>query len=186
MTNAEQCFVVTGGPGSGKSTLLAGLARDGITTMPESGRAIIADQVSVGGRALPWADRALFAELMLSWDLRAYRSARTAAAPVLFDRGVADTLGYLRLCGLPVPAHLLQAARTCRYNRRVFVAPPWPEIFTQDAERKQDLAEAERTYHAVLAVYLELGYEPVFLPKADVPTRIRFVLDHLASVAIQL
>jgi predicted ATPase len=184
MTSAQQCFVVTGGPGSGKSTLLTGLAGEGITTMPESGRAIIADQVDIGGTALPWADRALFAELMLSFDLRAYRAAETATGPVLFDRGVPDTIGYLRLCGLPVPPHLLRAARMCSYNRQVFVAPPWPRIFTQDAERKQDLAEAERTYHAVVPVYVELGYEPVFLPKADVATRIRFVLDHLASIPI--
>lgn len=69
--------------------------------MPEAGRAIIQDQLAIGGRALPWADLSAFAELM-------------------------------RFSGLPIPAHIDRAARMFRYHRRVFVAPPWPEIFTPD------------------------------------------------------
>ena len=59
----DRLFVITGGPGSGKSTLLDGLAEHGICTMPEAGRAIIQDQVAIGGEALPWSDRLAFAEL---------------------------------------------------------------------------------------------------------------------------
>jgi predicted ATPase len=55
-----------------------------------------------------------------------------------FDRGVPDVAGYLRLTGLPVPAHVEKAVEIYRYNRKVFIAPPWPKIFTQDRERKQD------------------------------------------------
>ena len=50
--------------------------------------------------------------------------------------------------GLPVPPHVSAAAETFRYNRRVFALPPWPEIFSQDAERKQDFAEAIRIAQA--------------------------------------
>jgi hypothetical protein len=54
----------------GKTTLIDALAAEGIRHMPEAGRAIIRDQVAIGGTALPWADRAAFAELMLGWELR--------------------------------------------------------------------------------------------------------------------
>lgn len=114
---------------------------------------------------------------MLSWEMRSYRAARELAGPVFFDRGVPDTIGYLRLCGLPVPDHLTNAATKFRYARRVFVAPPWPEIFTQDEERKQTLDEAERTCQSVAGVYAELGYELVTLPPAPVEERVRFLLD---------
>jgi predicted ATPase len=40
--------------------------------MLEAGRAIIQDQISIGGSALPWADQSDFAELMLSWELCSY------------------------------------------------------------------------------------------------------------------
>jgi predicted ATPase len=95
---------------------------------------------------------------------------------------VPDTLGYLRLSGLPVPSHASSAGERFRYNPRVFVAPPWPEIFAQDEERKQTLDEAERTYHALVGVYIELGYDLVPLPLAPVEARLRFVL-HEAELA---
>jgi len=145
--------------------------------MPEAGRTIIQDQVSIGGSALPWADRRAFAELMLRWEMRSYRAAAELPGPVIFDRGVPDVVGYLRLCGLPVPSHIAQAAETHRYHRRVFVASPWEQIFTQDTERKQTFAEAQATCLAVSEVYESLGYELISLPLAPVEDRARFVAE---------
>jgi predicted ATPase len=179
MDRYKRFFVVTGGPGSGKSTLLAALAEAGWSCSAEAGRGIIQDQVAIGGPALPWSDPSAFAELMLSWEMRSYRMASARPGRSLFDRGVPDVVGYLRLAGRPVPAHVDRAARTFRYNRRVFLAPPWPEIFRQDAERKQDLDEAARTCEAMIAAYADYGYELVTLPRAPVPQRIRFMIERM-------
>lgn len=179
----ERLFVLTGGPGAGKTTLLAALATAGHTVAPEAGRAIIRDQLVIDGPALPWRDRALFAELMLGFDLRSHGEAQGGTEPVFFDRGIPDSIGYLRLCGLPVPGHLERAARTFRYARIVFAAPPWAEIYAKDAERRQDFAEAERTYEAVTAAYRDQGYELAELPRADVAARVGFVLECLRSLA---
>jgi predicted ATPase len=169
----DTLFIVTGGPGSGKTTLLAALSQAGFATSIEAGRAIIQDQVAVGGKALPWEDRAAFAELMLCWEMRSYREMLgQAGRPVFFDRGVPDVAAYLRLCGLAVPGHIDQAARLLRYNRRVFIAPPWPEIFRQDAERKQTFAEAAATYQALVATYQDYGYDLISLPLASVAERL--------------
>lgn len=175
--NIDRLFVITGGPGAGKSTLIAALAADGFHHMPEAGRGIIHDQVAIGGTALPWADRLAFAELMLNWEMRSYRAARELAGPVIFDRGVPDVIGYLNVSGLPVPPHVERAARDFRYHRRVFIAPPWPAIFTQDGERKQSVEESEATYRAMVDVYSDLGYELVPLPLAPVSERVRFVRE---------
>src|SRR3546814_4277208 len=72
---------------------------------------------------LPWADRAAFAELMLGWELRSWHEAHDRAGPVICDCSVPDVAGYLRLCGLPVPAHVSQAVALFRYQPRVFIAP---------------------------------------------------------------
>ncbi|MGW8706493.1 AAA family ATPase [Brevundimonas sp. NPDC055814] len=174
-------IVLTGGPGSGKTTLLEALAAAGHATSPEAGRAIIRRQQAIDGEALPWKDRALFAELMLDRELEAHTGAEDAAGPVFFDRGVPDVVGYLTLCGLPVPAHVERAAQDIRYDRRVFIAPVWPEIFGQDAERKQDLDEARRTFEAMAETYPRFGYELIVLPQAPVAERLAFVLKTLTA-----
>lgn len=176
---APRRFVVTGGPGAGKSTLIAALAARGLHCSVEAGRGVIRDQVAIGGGALPWADRAAFAELMLAWEMRSFRMSEGEPGPCLFDRGIPDVPGYLRLCGLPVPAHVRRAVDLFRYERTVFVAPPWPEIYVRDAERRQDFAEAERTCAVIAETYRGCGYDPIDLPLASVEERVAFVLGHV-------
>jgi len=172
-------FVVTGGPGSGKSSLIETLSRRGLQSMPEAGRAIIQDQVSIGGSALPWADRAAFAELMLSWELRSYHEACAFDGPVIMDRGIPDVIGYLTLCGLPVPDHVEATAKLYPYNKSVFLAPYWDDIFTQDAERKQDKEEAKATGQAMIETYTCLGYQIIELPFTGIEARADFVFDYI-------
>ncbi|AOJ69604.1 MULTISPECIES: AAA family ATPase [Burkholderia] len=176
-------FVITGGPGSGKSTLIDALEARGCARSHEAGRGVIQDQTAIGGHALPWRDRAAFAELMLGWEMRSHHLARRARGPVFFDRGVPDVIGYLTLSALPVPAHLAAAAERFRYCRDVFIAPPWPEIYVQDAERKQDYAQAVRTYDTMVDTYAACGYRLIELPRASVDERCRFVLDFVAAAA---
>lgn len=176
---SDHLFVITGGPGSGKSTLIADLAASGLRHMPEGGRAIIQDQVAIGGTALPWADRAAFADQMLTWELRSHREAQRLAEPVIFDRGIPDVIAYLVLCDLPAPSALRRAAGLYRYNRRVFIAPFWPEIFTQDAERRQTPEEAEAQFHVLESVYRDFDYDLVPLPFAPVAERAQFVRSSL-------
>ena len=71
--------------------------------------------------------------------------------------------------------------RSYPYNSKVFVAPPWPAIFAQDAERKQTPDEAEWTYRALVGTYADYGYELVELPRVSVAERVEFVLKQVGS-----
>src|SRR5215470_11917647 len=93
-------YVVTGGPGSGKTTVLLELEKRGLRFAPEVARLIIQEQVRIGGKALPWADRELYTRLMLQRSVRAYRECTPALVPTFSDRGIPDSLGYARLIGL--------------------------------------------------------------------------------------
>lgn len=175
-------FVVTGGPGSGKSTLINALADYGLMTMRESGRQIIQNQISTQGNALPWSDPAAFARLMFQQEISQYEWAAQCNKIVVFDRGIPDVAGYLNLMQLPVPDYLEQAVQQYRYNRYVFVAPPWPEIFEQDEERKQTLTQAIETYHMMMQTYADYGYTPILLPLVPVAERVIFMIDQLRKL----
>ncbi|MGE0753421.1 MAG: AAA family ATPase [Variibacter sp.] len=177
--DTDRFFVITGGPGAGKTTLIDALERDGFARTSEAGRAIIRAEVEQGGRALPWIDPVAFGARMFAWELRSYRTAQTHPGITIFDRGLPDLIGYYALIGHTMPDDVRRAAERYRYNARVFVAPPWRKIFAQDAERKQDFAEAERTYLAMIGAYSACGYELVVLPCVTVEARVAFVRDYL-------
>lgn len=175
----DHMFIVTGGPGSGKSSLIQELARRGLHTMPEAGRAIIRNQVRIGGHALPWADRTAFSQLMLSWELRSHHEASAIGRTVMMDRGIPDVIGYLTLCRLPVPSQVETAAHIYRYNSCVFLAPWWEAIFSQDTERKQDTGEAKLTGRVMTETYSRLGYQIIELPLIKIEERADFVIEYL-------
>ncbi|RIA44459.1 putative ATPase [Hephaestia caeni] len=182
MTPTDSLHVVTGGPGSGKSTLIDALAAAGFATSPEVGRAIIREEMASGGAALPWVDHLAFAEKMLVREVAAHDAALAAAGPVVLDRGVPDVAGFLRISGLAVSPAIDRAARECRYNPRVFIAPWWEDIFTADAERKQTPGEARATFAVMVETYRDYGYRLVELPRAAVVDRVAFVRAHLEDM----
>jgi predicted ATPase len=177
----DRFFVLTGGPGSGKTTLIEALAARGYATTEEAGRGVIREQMQSGGDGLPWIDRVRFAELMFEWELRSYRDAERQDGPVIFDRGLPDTIGYLRLEGLEAPAWMEEEAWRLRYNVQVFIAPPWQEIYGRDEERRQSWDVAVRTYEKMVETYADLGYELMELPRASVEQRARFVTAAIGS-----
>jgi predicted ATPase len=134
--------------------------------------------MAIDGPGLPWRDTELFAELMLAWDLRSYAWARRQPGPVFFDHALPGMPAYYRLIDRPVPAHVIAAARF-RYRAEVFLAPPWRAIYRNDSERRQDFAEAVRTYDVVVEAYAGHGYTLVELPLVGPAERLAFVLDRL-------
>ena len=172
-------FVITGGPGAGKTTVLLELEKHGFSHAPEVARQIIQEQVRNHGTALPWVDRKLYIELMLSRSIDSYKAHTPAPQPIFSDRGIHDTLAYARLIGMADEQEIRQACERYRYATRVFVAPPWKEIYETDSERKQDFPEAERTYQTLVSTYRDCGYATIELPKSSPKERAAFILNQL-------
>jgi len=171
-------FVITGGPGTGKTTLLNALKEEGFCCISEVAREIIREQAAKDGEALPWKNREKYTELMLVASIQSYRDARMTYEldeTVFFDRGIPDTLCYAAMIGLRISAQMKLAADRCRYHSRVFLLPPWREIYHTDAERKQTWDEAVYTYEMMKKTYREYGYHPVEVPRTTVEERVRFV-----------
>lgn len=172
---ADQFVVLTGCSGGGKSSLLAELGRRGYATYEEPGRQIVKEQLYIGGDALPWRDARQFLEFTISRSIHHLVSAARTDRLSFFDRGIIDQIGGFD----PIPAHLAMAAQRLRYRRTVFFAPPWKEIFRNDAERRHSFDDAAAGCAAQRLTYERHGYEIVELPKCDIANRADFIVQHL-------
>ncbi|MEG6509962.1 AAA family ATPase [Methyloligella sp. 2.7D] len=174
----DRFVVISGCSGGGKSTLLAELSRRGYAVVEEPGRRIIAEETAKDGAALPWVDMAAFARRAMEMALADRAANEMRVSWVFFDRGLIDAAAALQhVTGEPA---LEALAQDNRYNRQVFLTPPWPEIYVTDEDRRHDLEAGIAEYERLLKIYPALGYEAVILPKSDVGTRADFVLERLA------
>ena len=167
---------VTGAPGAGKSTLLEAVSQRGIATGPEVARAILQ---SPGGMDLRAAHPVDFAHAMLEAQMRLRERMADVAGPVLFDRGLPDIVGFLKVADHPVPEEIDRACRIQRYDGPIFHAPAWRAIYRQDEERIQSWEEAVASDEAVTAAWRHYGYELVRLPEAAPEIRAQMVVDRL-------
>jgi predicted ATPase len=173
-------FVITGGPGSGKSTLIHALQQRGYRCFEEAARQIIKEQMSVDGDAVPWKNLSRFKKLIFLRTLENHRQAlKTANEVTFFDRDVLDLVAYDRLTHNESFPELLKAVEDVQYSRKVFLAPPWKEIYRNDTERKQTFEESLEIYANIVRVYTEYGRELIELPKVSVEERVKFIIDHL-------
>jgi predicted ATPase len=169
---------ISGCSSGGKSTLLAELRGRGFATIDEPGRRIVAEELERGSNALPWVDAVAFARRAIEVSLADRIVAEARMGWVFFDRGLIDAAAALEhLTGQPVVESL---GLVYRYNKRVFLTPPWPEIFALDQERRHGLTEAVAEYDRLIGVYPSLGYEVHVLPKVSVPERANWLLASLA------
>ena len=172
---------ISGGPGAGKSTLLAALRQQGYACAEEVSRQLIQEQVALGNGLVPWQNLAGFAEIALAQMVAQHEQARQGGGITFFDRGIPDIIAYLEVGGVPVADIYYQALQRHPYHPEVLLAPPWPAIYVNDAERWQTLAEAVELARALRGTYERLGFRLVELPLVPVSERVAFVRSWLAA-----
>jgi len=180
---AKDKFVVLSGcSGGGKSSLLSALAARGHRVFAEPGRQVIREQNCIGGDATPEQDVLKFLDFTISRTMHHMISAASTHAVAFFDRSIVDQVGGFERMGMEIPTHLQRAVELFRYHRRVFITPPWPEIFRNDTERRHSFEDAVANYESQMKTYERFGYELVFVPKLAVEDRADFVLTMLSLI----
>jgi len=178
MKQYNHLYVLTGGPATGKTSVLNRLREKGFRCVDEVARRIIRQEMEQGGNALPWGDRSAYTSRMLSASIESYKEYQDSDQICFFDRGIPDTYGYSCLIGLKERDEIRRQALRYPYNKKVFLFPPWQEIYETDTERKQDFREAKETYHVLKEAYEELGYTIIELPLTTIEKRVEFILEH--------
>jgi predicted ATPase len=170
----DRFVVISGCSGGGKSTLLTELHRRGFATVEEPGRRIVKEELECGGSALPWMNAEAFLHRAFDLAVADYTNASVHDGWVFFDRSLIDAAaGLERMTGDPA---LTRLSPSHRYHRRVFLTPPWPEIYQTDLERRHNLNEAITEYEHLRELFPTLGYRVTLLPRIGVTERADFVL----------
>ncbi|MGB3472067.1 MAG: AAA family ATPase [Erythrobacter sp.] len=170
--------VLSGCSGGAKSTLLSRLGCDGFAIVLEPGRRIVDEELRRQGTALPWVNMVAFAERALELAAADRKKTLRENGWVFFDRGLVDAAVALQhATGRSFHDTL---ASFERYHERVFLTPPWPEIFTTDDSRQHGLADAIADYDRLLIAFRQLKYETIIVPKGSVQERADFVRSHFA------
>jgi predicted ATPase len=174
----KNIYVITGGPGFGKTVLTEGLRSSGFCCSGEFARELITNQQQSGGEILPWKKPRLFQQEVFNRRIAFYNSVPDQAI-AFADRAIPDQLAFARYRGFGTPENLELAARQYRYAPRVFVTPPWPEIYVNDEVRTETFEEALKVHEFVVDTYKLLNYQIIELPLVPVSERIDYLLKHL-------
>ncbi len=102
----------------------------------------------------------------------------SAEGVTFFDRTGLDNVSALEQMGLSEDRHY-EAIRDLVYADPIFFAPPWPEIFVNDKERRHGFEAALREAGALRHFYALRGYDVVDLPKTTVSERADFVIARI-------
>lgn len=175
----KEIIVITGGPGTGKSTIIDALIEKGYSCYPEISREVTLEAKRQGVDQLFLTEPLLFSQMLLDGRLKQYQNALQESSSLVFiDRGVPDILAYMHFIGDDYPDHFDHSCQECRYSK-VFVLPPWEEIYESDEARYENFEQAKVIYDHLKSTYAKYGYDLTEVPTGTVENRIHYILKHL-------
>jgi predicted ATPase len=176
----NEIIVLIGGPSSGKSTLIESLKQNGYTCFPEISREIIDKAQKEGIDQLFLEQPLLFSEMLLEGRKNQFIEAEKHTSNIIFiDRGLPDVLAYMHYIGDTYPANFTETCETHQYTK-VFMLPPWEEIYVSDKERYESYAQALEIHEHLIQTYTNFGYKIIEVPKDSVENRTAFILNKIS------
>ena len=176
----KEIIVIIGGPGTGKTTIIDGLVAKGHCCYPEISREVTLEAKKQGIEQLFLEKPLLFSELLLEGRKKQFQNATKEPHEIVFiDRGIPDVLAYMHYIGDSYPATFDAACREHTYSK-IFVLPPWEEIYISDAERYENFEQAKLIYNHLTETYQNYGYKLIEVPKDTMNNRILFILDEIS------
>ena len=147
----------------------------------EIARQIIADQLAAVGDLLPWKDRAGFERQVMKGRIDFLNSVDIHEI-AFSDRGLPDQAAFSMYKGKEISQPLKETIAANRYAMKVFVTPPWRQIYRNDQIRTETFEEAVKIHNFIVKAYLNYGYELIDLPFVKLEERIEFILKTIKPI----
>ena len=168
-------IVITGGPGTGKTTLIEALKENGHICYPEISRQITLEAQKKGIDQLFLDKPLMFSEQLLEGRKKQYVEAQAEETNTIFiDRGIPDILAYMDFIGIDYPDYYDTTSKVYRYSK-VFLLPPWEEIYQSDDVRYENFEQAQTLYNHLKSTYSKYSYNLIEVPKAPIEERLDFI-----------
>src|SRR5690606_27050444 len=121
----------------------------------------------------------LFSEMLLEGRIQQFLDAdHFRCDHVFIDRGIPDVVAYMDYFGNDYPRVFSDVCREYVYDK-VFLLPPWKDIYVSDNERYENFEQAESIYRHLNLSYEEAGYTVVEVPFGSLEERLDFILKRL-------
>ena len=177
----KEIIVIIGGPGTGKTTIIDGLVENGYCCYPEISRQVTAQAQQQGIEQLFLENPLLFSELLLEGRKKQFLDAHQEPHNIVFlDRGIPDVLAYMHYIGDSYPSFFDSACKEHIYSK-IFILPPWEEIYVSDQERYENFEQAQLIHDHLVETYEKYGYELIEVPKDTLDKRILFILEQISN-----
>lgn len=177
----QQKIVLIGGPGTGKSSILSELISRGFHCKPEISREVTLEAQEKGIDQLFLTDPLLFSNLLLEGREKQFLEAdKSQEKVVFFDRGIPDVHAYLEFFDTEYPNNFIEKSETHLYTK-VFMLPPWKDIYTSDNERYESFEEAVKIHHHLIKTYQKIGYKICIVPFGTIQERTNYILDAIKN-----
>ena len=176
-------MVITGAPGTGKTSLIKHLEEQDYYCYHEVVRDFTKDskfETNIESNPIVSVDDPLAFNLkILNGRIAQYEDGIENKENLLFyDRGIPDVLAYMHYFEQAVDQHFKDACIDHKYNK-VFILPPWKDIYVMDSERFESFEQAEDIHQHLKETYNSFGYTCISVPFGTVKERVDFILNNI-------
>lgn len=177
-------IVITGGTFAGKTTLIEAFAREGYQTIPEAAMQIIDETTEkMGMEAMKkWRRDSIgdFQTLIANRVLKLESEIQNGKDNLIFcDRGLHDSLGYLKLVSAAVPEAIVPLFSKHKYDL-VFLCDVIKNFDIRSSTgRIENYKSSYRAGELIGESYKKYGHKVIRVKEMTVASRIKFVKKHL-------
>ena len=170
-------YVITGGPAVGKAAVFEVLRALGCScSRGEIARDVYRNYKQKLGRHLYAEERRQYSSDVLTAFIDEFLKHNQGS--YFYNRGIPDGIGWERFFGLEPSLALLEACKSYKYDT-VFILDQIDKFEDEGNVIWANEREGKRVHQLIIQGYIDVGYNPIFVPVDFVERRVDFILLNL-------